>query len=93
MNNETKINIQTKATERYVPVHVWPWFKTVEPVHAIGSPRVRKFRYLTVSVPWPAMHQPSTMRLVLFHSHGLFISSVEERNLGTNDHSCVVSWR
>ena len=93
MNNiETKINIQTKATERYVPV-VWPWFKTVEPVHAIGSPRVRKFRYLTVSVPWPAMHQPSTMRLVLFHSHGLSISSVEERNLGTNDHNCVVSWR
>ena len=30
---ETKINIQTKTTERYVPV-VWPWFKTVEPVDA-----------------------------------------------------------
>ena len=30
---ETKINIQTKATEQYVPV-VWPWFKTVEPVDA-----------------------------------------------------------
>ena len=27
MNNiETKINIQTKVTEQYVPV-VWPWFK------------------------------------------------------------------
>ena len=34
MNNiVTKINIQTKATEWYVPV-VWPWFKTVEPVDA-----------------------------------------------------------
>ena len=34
MNNiETKINIQTKVTEQYVPV-VWPWFKKVEPVDA-----------------------------------------------------------
>ena len=47
------------------------------PCSAIESPRVRKFRYLTVSVSWLAIDPPSTMRLVPFHSLGLFTEYIE----------------